>query len=154
MEAHRYTPQTLRAALRALRPVFVLTSNIRPRLLIATPLAEQKGTIVFGVLVHRQRQAFQSRLRFDYPTVHQEVLRATRWTPLADPETFARYLTQVSEGFATLAATLEGQAAKVEFGPTATDEEILAALQASDILAVLHLQARLTASDATYVNEE
>jgi hypothetical protein len=154
MKAHPSTPRTLRAALRALRPVFVLTANIRPRLLIATALAEQKGTIVFGVLVHRQRQAFQSRLRFDYPTVHQEVLRATRWTSIVDPDAFARYLAQVSEGFAIMAATLGGQASKVEFAPTATDEEILAAVQASGILEVVHSEARLTASDTTSVNEE
>jgi hypothetical protein len=137
MESHPYNPRTLRAALRALRPVFVLTPDLRPRLLIAAALAEHKGTIVFGVLVHRQRQAFQSRLRLDYPTVHQEVLRATRWTPLADPEAFARYLAQVSEGFETMTATLGGQAYKVEFAPTAADEEILEALHASGILAVL-----------------
>jgi hypothetical protein len=137
MEAHPSPPRTLRVPLRALRPVFVLTPDLRPRLLIATALAEQKGTIVFGVLVHRQRQAFQSRLRLDYPAVHQEVLRATPWTPLLDPEVFARYLTQVSEGFAIMAATLGGQAAKVEFAPTGADEEILATLQASGILEVL-----------------
>jgi len=139
MESHPYTPRALTAALRALSPVFVLTPNIRPRLLIATALAEQKGTIVFGILIHRQRQAFQSRLHLDYPTVHQEALRATRWTPLADPEAFARYLAQVSEGFATMAATLGGQASKVEFAPDASDDDMLAALHASGILDVLRI---------------
>jgi hypothetical protein len=140
MESHPSTPRALRAILRALRPVFVLTADIRPRLLIATALAEHKGVILFGVLVHRQKQAFQSRLRLDYPTVHQEALRATRWTPLADLEAFARYLAQVSEGFETMAATLGGQASKVEFAPDAADEDMLAALHTSDILDVLRLR--------------
>jgi hypothetical protein len=137
METHPSTPRALRAALRALSPVLVLTPNIRPLLLIAAALAEQRGTIVFGVLIHRQRQAFQSRLRLDYPTVHREALRATRWTPLTDSEAFVRYLAQVSEGFEAMAATLGGQVYKVEFAPTAPDEEILEALYASGILEVL-----------------
>jgi hypothetical protein len=137
MESHPYTPRALRAILRPLEPVFVLTPDIRPRLLIAAALAEHKGTILFGILVHRKREAFQSRLRFDYPTVHQEALRATRWTPLADPEAFARYLAQVIEGFETMATTLGGQVYKVEFAPTPSDEEILEALHASGILEIL-----------------
>jgi hypothetical protein len=137
MNAHPNNSRALRAALRALSPVFVLTPTLRPRLLIAAALAEQKGTILFGVLVHRQKQAFQSRLRLDYPTVHQEALRATRWTPLTDPEAFSRYLAQVREGFEIMAATLGAQVYKVEFAPTATDEEIRAALHDSGILEVL-----------------
>jgi hypothetical protein len=139
MESHPSTSRALRAALRALKPVFVLTSDLRPRLLIAAALAEHRGVILFGVLVHRRRQAFQSRLRLDYPTVHHEALRATRWTPLSDVEAFARYLAQVSEGFETMAATLGGQASKVEFTPDASDEEILEALCISDILEILRL---------------
>jgi hypothetical protein len=134
---HIMASRTRRTILLALRPVFVLTADIRPRLLVATALAERKGTIVFGVLIHRRRQAFQSRLRFDYPTVHQETLRATRWTPLPDPETFARYLAQVKEGFATMAVALGGQASTVEFAPDASDDDMLAALHASGILEIL-----------------
>jgi hypothetical protein len=129
--------QERKAVLRALKPVVELTPRVRPLLLIATRLPADESTVLFGILFHQEKAAFQSRLRFRYSPGHQEILRATTWTPFPDRQAFEQHKGRVIQAFDTMAVTLGGKAAKLEFAPGASDEAVLQALRSSGILEIL-----------------
>ncbi|MGH7960932.1 MAG: hypothetical protein ACRERD_03760 [Candidatus Binatia bacterium] len=136
MRNNRTNSDKLKTVLRVVKPVFELTPLIRPRLLLAATLAD--GTpILFGILYHTKKDAYQSRLRFRYPGGHEEVLRATRWAKFTDRRAFERHKEKVIQGFATMTTALKRKSVKVEFAPGASNSEILEVFVASGILEIL-----------------
>lgn len=136
MNNNRTNGDRLKAALRAVKPVFELTALIRPRLLLAATLAD--GTpIFFGVLYHNKKDAYQSRLRFRYPSGQEEILRATRWTTFTNHRAFERHRERVIQGFATMTTASKRKVVKVEFDPGASNSEIMAVFVSSGILEFL-----------------
>jgi hypothetical protein len=126
----------LRAALRAVRPFFEITPLVRPRLVLAAILPNA-GPILFVILYHTKKNAFQSRLRFRGPDGRPEVLRATTWRTFTDSHAFDRYKEEVIQGFATMAAALGGRPITLEFAASVSDDDILEAFLSSGIFDVL-----------------
>ena len=71
-----------------LQPLLELTPVIRPRLLLAAPVAGV-GPVLLALLYHREKDAFQSRLRFRLPG-QSEFLRRTKWRSFPDPTSLQR----------------------------------------------------------------
>ena len=135
MSRNRTNSDKLKTVLRIIKPVFELTPLIRPRLLLAATLAD--GTpILFGILYHTKKDAYQSRLRFRYPGGEEEVLRATRWVKFTDRRAFERHKEKIIQGFATMTTALKRKAVKIEFDPGASNSEILEVFRSSGILKI------------------
>jgi len=126
----------LRALVRKLAPVFEVTPQIRPRLLLAGVTATAE-LIVFGLLYHTERDAFRSCLRFQIPQ-QPEFMRCTRWRRwTAHSRLAARYST-IERGFTDVAAQLGTQEViRLEFAATATDTDILNTVLASPLASLV-----------------
>jgi len=123
-----------RAALLAkLSPVVEVTALIRPRLLLATSVAE--GQLLLGMLYHTRKDAFQSRLHVR-SSAQPAFSQRSRWKKYASAHAFETQKQKIVKDFTELAATL-GAAATLhfEFLPQASDAEILQTL--SSLLPVL-----------------
>lgn len=122
--------------LQRLHPLLELTSLIRPRLLLAAPVAGV-GPILLALLYHREKDAFQSRLRFRLPG-QPEFLRRTKWRGFADATSLQRRREKILGDFTDLVAQVGGAGiSRVEFPPDASDEEILRIVLASPIPSLL-----------------
>ena len=89
--------------LQRLYPIFEVTPLVRPRLLLAAAPAAG-SPILTGLLYHRGKDAYQSRLRFQTPG-QPPVVRRTRWRHFADAAAVDKTTRQVIRRFAELAAS-------------------------------------------------
>jgi len=122
--------------LQKLHPLLELTPVIRPRLLLAAPVVGV-GPILLALLYHREKDAFQSRLRFRLPG-QPEFLRRTKWRSFPDPASLQRRREKILRDFTELVAQVGGaEMSRVEFPPGASDEEILHIVLASAIPSLL-----------------
>jgi hypothetical protein len=115
--------------LEQLSPLLEVTAVIRPRLLLGAALPDGEPMLL-ALLYHREKDAFQSRLRFSIPG-NPQFLRRTKWRQWSNPFTFARRREKIERDFCELGAKVGGAISQVEFPPDASDEEILRALLAS-----------------------
>ena len=117
---------------RKLSPVFELTPQIRPRLLLVA-LTAHAELIVFGLQYHAERKAFRSCLRLNL-THQPEFVRCTRWKQWTTPAVVATRYAAIEQGFAGIASQLgTTDVLRLDFAATATDATILEALLASRI---------------------
>ncbi|HEV8717270.1 MAG TPA: hypothetical protein VGX03_31180 [Candidatus Binatia bacterium] len=116
-------------------PIFEVTPLIRPRLLLAA--ATLAGSpVVMGLLYHRGKDAYQSRLRFQAPG-QSPVVRRTRWRHFANAAAVDKTTQQVIRRFIELAASVGGSGIlQAEFSADASDDSILQTLLASGIPAL------------------
>jgi hypothetical protein len=121
--------------LQQLYPIFELTPLIRPRLLIASTTVEHVP-IVLGLLYHRSKDAYQSRLRFRAAN-QPEYIRRTRWRRFASAAQVNATIQRIERQFTTLAASVGGRdILKVQFPLRASDAMVLQRLLASGIPAL------------------
>jgi hypothetical protein len=119
--------------LRLLHPIVELTVNIRPRLLLVAS-SVHIGPLWLGVLYDCQKNAFQSRLRFQ-ESDSTEFLRRTKWRPVADQQTFLAQQTKILADFSTLVRAIGAElVVQLEFVATASDDEITQMLMESSLL--------------------
>lgn len=115
-----------------LSPVFELTAQVRPRLLLAA-LTAKAELITFGLLYHTKRKAFRSCLRFALAR-QPEFVRCTRWRQWASQALVAARYAAIVEGFVGVASQLgTEEILRLDFAKTATDDEILEVLLTSQI---------------------
>jgi hypothetical protein len=89
-----------------------------------------------GLLYHRGKDAYQSRLRFHTPG-RPPVVRRTRWRRFANAAAVDKTTRQVMRRFAELAASVGGSGVlQAEFSADASDDSILQTLLASGIPAL------------------
>ena len=116
--------------LEQLSPLLEVTAVIRPRLLLGAALPDGEPMLL-ALLYHREKDAFQSRLRFSVPG-NPQFLRRTKWRQWSNPLTVARRREKIERDFRELVAKVGGGViSQVEFPPAASDEEILHVLLAS-----------------------
>src|SRR5262245_55086321 len=109
--------------LQKLYPVFELTPLIRPRLLLAS-LTVERVPIVMGLLYHRDKDAYQSRLRFRSAT-QPEYIRRTRWRHFTTAEVNDT-IQRIEQQFTKLSTSIGGESiVKVRFPLRASDEAVL-----------------------------
>jgi hypothetical protein len=122
------------ALLRALSPVFELTVLIRPRLLLAAP-TENLGCILVGLLYHKEKDAFQSRLRFDLPGF-THFRRRTKWKRWSGEQVFVQRQENVVQLFTRFAQSVgAAEIMHLQFAVDESDAAILRQLWASPIAA-------------------
>jgi hypothetical protein len=89
-----------------------------------------------GLLYHRGKDAYQSRLRFHTPG-RLHVVRRTRWRHFADAAAVDNTIQKVTHRFTELAASVGGSGIlRAEFSLDASDDTILQTLLASGIPAL------------------
>lgn len=116
--------------LEQLSPLLEVTAVIRPRLLLGAALPDGEPMLL-ALLYHREKDAFQSRLRFSVPG-NPQFLRRTKWRQWSTPVTFARRREKIERDFRELVARVGGgPISQVEFAPDASDADILHALLTS-----------------------
>jgi len=121
--------------LQQLYPIFELTPLIRPRLLLAATTVEHVP-IVLGMLYHRGKDAYQSRLRFRAAN-QPEYIRRTRWRHFASTTQVNETLRRIEQQFTTLATSVGGRdILKARFPLRASDVTVLRLLLASGIPAL------------------
>ena len=122
--------------LEQLSPLLEVTAVIRPRLLLGAALPDGEPMLL-ALLYHREKDAFQSRLRFSVPG-NPKFLRRTKWRQWSTPATFACRREKIECDFRELVARVGGgPISQVEFAADASDAEILRALLASPFARVL-----------------
>ena len=122
--------------LRALSPAFELTPLIRPRLLLAAP-TERVGLLVLGLLYHREKDAFQSRLRFDPPGL-AKFRRRTKWRQWPDRQRAAQRQESIVRLFTQLAHSVGvAEIMRLQFAAYDSDALILQQLRTSPIVSLV-----------------
>lgn len=136
MAQHTVNDEQHHPVLQKLHPLLELTSVIRPHLLLAAPV-DGVGLILLALLYHREKNAFQSRLRFRLPG-QSEFLRRTKWRSFLDATSLQRRRGKILRDFTDLVAKVGGaEISQVEIPPDASDEEILHRILTSPIPALL-----------------
>lgn len=136
MTQHTANGEQHHPVLQKLHPLLELTPVIRPRLLLAAPAAGV-GVILLALLYHREKDAFQSRLRFRLPG-QPEFLRRTKWRSFLSPTSLQRRREKILRDFTDLVEKVGGsEMLQLEFPPDASDEEILRLLLTSPIPSLL-----------------
>lgn len=124
------------ALLHALYPAFELTVLIRPRLLLVAPTGSV-GLMILGLLYHAEKDAFQSRLRFDPPGL-TKFCRRTKWKQWSDEYIVAERQENIVQLFTRLAhSTGVVEIVRVQFAAHDSDAMILRRLRTSPIAALV-----------------
>ena len=122
--------------LQQLHPLLELTPVVRPRFLLGAPVVGV-GPILLALLYHRDKDAFQSRLRFHLPGQPQ-FLRRTKWRTFADAASLHRRRDKILRDFRDLVTKVGGtDMVQVEFPPDASDADVLQRILASAIPSLL-----------------
>jgi len=117
--------------LQQLYPVFELTPLIRPRLLLVATV--EHIPVMLGLLYHRDKDAFQTRLRFRSAT-QTDYLRRTRWRRFASSAQVKDTIQKIEQQFTELVVNMgASDILKAHFPARASDATVLRLLLASGI---------------------
>lgn len=121
--------------LQKLYPIFELTPLIRPRLLFVA-LTVEHVPLMLGLLYHRDKDAFQSRLRFRSAT-QPDYIRRTRWRHFVSTIQVNDTIQRIEQQFTALVTSVGARdIRKARFPARASDATVLRLLVASGIPAL------------------
>ena len=133
-----YAPEALKGELEEVDPIFEISEQIRPRLVLVA-ISPGGSNFLCGVSYHTTRQAYQARGRLRYPDGAKEILPPSVWRSFSDDAAYELWTKGLAVSFAALAAEHRWESNAFEFPKEATDDEIIERFTASGVFDVMKL---------------
>jgi hypothetical protein len=136
-----YNPEELKTDT---KPIFELSEVIRPRFLVCLTFPDGLN-ILFCISYHKEKNAFQARMRFRSSNGQKHIVPASKWKKFKDEEAFQRNKQGVVKAFEKLAREtekLKPKLTKLEFGPDASTKEITDSFISSGVFDVVALDPK------------
>ena len=136
-----YDPDELKSELKDVEPIVEISEVVRPRLAVSIDLPGGMNVLA-SVCYHREKMAYQLRMRLRDSKGMKTILKPSNWKQL-DIKAVEHQKGGLIERFETFAKETGGKARKIEFGPEATNEEIIKGFVSSGIFDVLKIDSKL-----------